>query len=275
MGLHFDCREGGGCQRKVAVGALILSLAAWCLQLSGVASLQAACHENFNMEDNDLTLIGEFLEVAKANGVRYDKALADIAKLPAAMQTAGMAMLDKETQATMITDYPNLLRSMATLAHRSAAGVFTLTPDQNCNDYYRYQWLNVFFQLVMLVVAFASLFTGILHVARVAICCFLSIATMLSLENVHTFFYLKNYYAPEPSLTRGRVFLVGCIITVIANVILTIVLGVHNEMAPMRDEPYPFPIAPMKVADAPKDGEVSNDSSSCDRDTAPNSTLPV
>lgn len=81
---------------------------------------------------------------------------------------------------------------------------------------------------MVLVLAVFALFTNLLATARVAICCMLTVATVLAIENAHTFFYERKY-APDLSLLRGKVFFVGCVITASTNLFLLFVLGIHDE----------------------------------------------
>mmetsp|Transcript_38212 Transcript_38212/g.85141 ORF Transcript_38212/g.85141 Transcript_38212/m.85141 type:complete len:279 (+) Transcript_38212:113-949(+) len=236
-----------GPQRLIAAVVLCGCFAAWCVQLGGTAALQAACPDDLHLELNNLDpLTAEATGLASAGAalraalgaVNLTGLTSNIGKLQNASTPQDLVpvILDLVKsagsigQATAALGKVTALELQATaiLASRSSA-VFTLTPDDNCSDFYRYPWLNVALQLLVLVLAFYALATDILHTARVAICCLLTVSSVLAIENAHTFFYVRHH-APDLTLKRGKVFFAGCVGTCAANLLLLFILGIHNEL---------------------------------------------
>lgn len=206
--LDFNLRTGK--HRILAALVLTVCIAAWVVQLAGVASLQAVCKHDLSstLANHEVDFLKNF-----------------VAQAPLLLGNGATPI----SQPALYQLLAGTVKSLALVGSRTTS-VFTLTPDDNCADYYRYQWLNTWLQFVVLVLAFVSLLSGFLHTARVAVCCLLSVASVLAIENAHTFFYVRHF-APDETLVRGKVFFAGCVITAGANLFLLFVLGTHDELA--------------------------------------------
>lgn len=200
----FDMRCGW--HRYLAILVLLGCFTGSMIQLGGVASLQAACPTDLELEKNDVEVVQSFLLSARAM-------LADPTKPLNQVQT--------------MTLIGGILKSLSVVATRTTSA-FTLTPDTHCHEYYRYEWLAFSLQFAVLLLAFFALFTGVLHQARVAICTLLAVSTTLSIQCAHTFYYVKEF-APDLTLERGKVFFAGCTVVAGSNLFLLYVLGLHDE----------------------------------------------
>lgn len=206
----FDFNLRTGKHRLLAAFVLFVCCCAWVVQLAGVASLQAACKKDLSSQ----------------LGLHEVDFLSNFVKQAPLLLGDGTKPISQPALYQLLA---GTVKSLAVVGSRTTS-VFTLTPDDNCSEYYRYQWLNTWLQFLVLLLAFASLLTGLLHTARVAICCLLSVASVLAIENAHTFFYVRQF-APGQTLLRGKVFFAGCVITCGANLLLLFLLGTHNELA--------------------------------------------
>lgn len=90
-----------------------------CLQLGGIASLQAICKDDLHLAENDINDIAAELTAAQKLLVSF-----------AANPTAATAV------PTLLAVDKNMLLVLQALAYRSTA-VFTLTPDIACSAFYR------------------------------------------------------------------------------------------------------------------------------------------
>lgn len=206
-------------ESKLAAAFILgLCFCGWAIQLGGVASLQACC--------------GDELDLGKNSMLGGLQGLFNVQPLMMAQ-----AMQQGLNQSLLVATQNNLLDVMSFLSHRSSS-VFTLTPDQKCSEYYRYQWLNVSAQIFVLALCGYAMASGFLQQARMAVCGFLTVATVIAIENAHSFFHV-NQYAPDLSGQRGKVFFVGCVITSTANLMLLLLLGMHDESAGRRSLPVP------------------------------------
>lgn len=114
------------------------------------------------------------------------------------------------------------------LAYRTTSTSFVFTPEHECREFYRYQWFNVAMQAFVLLLAFVCLFTKYIHNARVALATLLAIATVLAIENAHSFLHVRHT-APTSTLHRGMVFFAGCVFCAAMNLFLILLLGTRGR----------------------------------------------
>lgn len=173
--------------------------------------MQVSCKKDTGLASNDMDAVRLQIGTAAAM-LRSSAALSPATAVPTMMYTLG-----------------NLTSALAGVAHRTT-DVFTLTPDHKCSDFYRYLWTNAGLQLLGLLFALFAVLGGFLYQGRVAICSLLAVATVLSCENAHTIYHVREY-PPEPTLTRGKVFFAGCVGTIALNLVLMMLLGTHDEQS--------------------------------------------
>ncbi|KAG1663333.1 hypothetical protein FOA52_004094 [Chlamydomonas sp. UWO 241] len=188
--------------------------AGWCVQLGGLAALQANCTVQHHLEDNDVRPVITLLEASKV-------ALTQILTMaPGGAQTAAMA-------AFIGKSYPGVLSSIKTLTSRSSTAVFTLTPDTDCGHYYRYLWVNTALQFAVCAFVAFALLARMHQRTAAAVCALLSLVTLLAIQNIHTSFYVQ-YFLPELVPTEAYVFLCGCVITAVFNVTMIVQHGTQD-----------------------------------------------
>jgi len=219
-----------------------LCFCGWVIQLAGVATLQQECPTHKDMPVNNIDPVLAFLG-------QSGQSLASISQMPpGADQAAAMTKF-------IATSYPGVIQSVGVLSSRST-NVFTLTPDPNCAAHYRYFWMNWAFQAAALVAMGLCLWKK-LHVhARMSLIAWLAICTMLAIENINTSYYL--YDSHKPKLTNAAyVFLSGCVITAVFNLLMISALGWDTE-------------APNNTRSSSESGSLSDDS-----DVAPKAAITV
>mmetsp|Transcript_44522 Transcript_44522/g.133127 ORF Transcript_44522/g.133127 Transcript_44522/m.133127 type:complete len:232 (-) Transcript_44522:755-1450(-) len=198
-----------------AVALVALSWAGSFLQLGGVASLQNTCAVDHHLEDNALEPTELFLEQQAA-------ALRAIAQLPAAAQQQQLLGL-------MIKGYPELLKSVKTASYRTTSQ-FTLSPDTDCSPYYRYFWVNWCVQVVAMIAATMMLVHKLHPNARSATIGWLATSAVLCIQNIHASWYIYDSHEDDVP-TAGYVFLAGCVVSAVFNLILISTLSIPTQPA--------------------------------------------
>ena len=216
---------------KIALVATALCACGWVIQLGGLASLQQNCPTDHHLADNNILPIQDFLMDSKIS-------LMKIAQMPDVDPNGNPNAAKMQMMSGLIAkSFPQLLGSIKTLTSRSTSQ-FTMTADTSCSPYYRYFWVNCGLQAVALI-AVAMCLVKKLHVhARISMASWLVVASVLAIENIHTSYYMYSSHQ-ELLPTAAYVFLSGCVITAVFNLVLVSALG-WDASAPAQQQDADF-----------------------------------
>lgn len=189
-------------KRLSAAALVLLTLCTlgWGTQLAGVIMLQKVCKDDLPVQLNNMDVIRGRIA-----------SLGQLARAPATAESSAQIM-----QGTVAV--------LQQLAYRTTTTAFAFTPEHTCKEFYRYQWFNVAMQAFVLLLAFICLFTRYIHNARVTLATLFAVATILAIENAHSFLHVRHT-APTSTLHRGMVFFAGCVFTAAMNLLLILLLG--------------------------------------------------
>ncbi|KAG1673077.1 hypothetical protein FOA52_013146 [Chlamydomonas sp. UWO 241] len=228
--------------------ALGMCSAGWCVQIAGLSALQHRCEEHIHPANNEVRPVIALLEASKV-------ALGQILTMaPGSAQSAAM-------MGFIAKSYPGVLSAIGTLTSRSSTTAFTLTPDTDCGHYYRYLWVNTSLQFAICVIVAVTLARRMQQRTKAAVCSLLALVTLLGINNIHMSFYIR-FFLPEHVPTEAYCFLVGCVFTVVFNIVMIIQHGTQElDSSTMLDSTYPVQGSSFKVPAHPSTGSKTSEDS--------------
>lgn len=213
----FNVAEPGS--RRAAGVVLALCFSGWAIHLGALAGLQSQCAEELSPGSNDPKVVQGLLDQTRPLVVAL---------------TLSPDVNSNQNAQILLGINKNIIDMVLALSWR-AGNSFAVTPDDTCTQYFRYQWLNSALEFVVLALCAYAMWAGVLHQARVAVGYLVVIASMLCIQNAHTFYtWIPAYagaYVPDNYHRQSKVFVAGCIISTAGNLMLLMLLGMHDESA--------------------------------------------
>lgn len=134
---------------------------------------------------------------------------------------AGVASMQKQCLSSGITS----------LGVRSSTGY--LGAPVSCSHYFQYTWWITALHFFVWALIAAYLLMGILHKTRVALVGLLAVATVLLMDTANT--YLLLDYSTDAMGKRVRTTIAGAIICAIANMLLIMLIGFHDDTTERKE----------------------------------------